>query len=359
MPRTVLIAIGGNSLIPAGEPATVATQRRHMAETCRAIADVVARGWQVVLTHGNGPQVGAALLRSERAAAEAYELPLDVCVASTQGEIGCLLQLALRQALLRRDLRYAVATVLAQVVVAPHDPAFAHPSKPIGPFYSRAEAERRQRAGWTTVEESPHGYRRVVPSPEPLEIVEEGVIGTLVNSGAIVITLGGGGIPVVRRDHELEGVEAVVDKDLASALLAIRLGVDILLISTDVDAVSLDFASPHTRRLTDVTTDELRGYAAAGQFPPGTMGPKVEAALRFVAAGGREAIVTSPDRLVAALEGHAGTHVFDSTRAGARALSLPQATEARRHGEILPLESSVPPSLRGPSTWSGEGRHDR
>lgn len=311
MPRTVLIAIGGNSLIPAGEPATVATQRRHMAETCRAIADVVARGWQVVLTHGNGPQVGAALLRSERAAAEAYELPLDVCVASTQGEIGCLLQLALRQALLRRDLRYAVATVLAQVVVAPHDPAFAHPSKPIGPFYSRAEAERRQRAGWTTVEESPHGYRRVVPSPEPLEIVEEGVIGTLVNSGAIVITLGGGGIPVVRRDHELEGVEAVVDKDLASALLAIRLGVDVLLISTDVDAISLDFASPRARQLTDVTTDELRGYAATGQFAPGTMGPKVEAALRFVAAGGREAIVTSPDQLVAALEGHAGTHVLD------------------------------------------------
>jgi carbamate kinase len=150
-----------------------------------------------------------------------------------------------------------------------------------------------------------------VPSPEPLEIVEEGVIRTLVNSGAIVITLGGGGIPVVRRDHEVEGVEAVVDKDLASALLAIRLGVDVLLISTDVDAISLDFASPHARRLTDVTADELRGYAAAGHFPSGTMGPKVEAALRFVAAGGGEAIVTSPERLVAALEGPAGTHVFD------------------------------------------------
>lgn len=311
MPRTVLIAIGGNSLIPAGEPATVATQRRHVAETCRAIADVVARGWQVVLTHGNGPQVGAALLRSERAAREAYELPLDVCVASTQGEIGCLLQRALWQALLRRDLRYSVATVLAQVVVAPYDPAFAHPTKPIGPFYSRAEAERRQRAGWTTVEEPPRGYRRVVPSPEPIEIVEEGAIRTLVDSGAIVITLGGGGIPVIRRGHELEGVEAVVDKDLASSLLAIRLGVDVLLISTDVDAIWLDFASPHARRLTDVTADELHGHAAAGQFPSGTMGPKVEAALRFVAAGGREAIVTSHDRLVEALEGHAGTHVFD------------------------------------------------
>jgi carbamate kinase len=154
-----------------------------------------------------------------------------------------------------------------------------------------------------------------VPSPEPLEIVEEGAIRTLVDSGAIVITLGGGGIPVIRRGHELEGVEAVIDKDLASALLAIRLGVDVLLISTDVDAIWLDFASSHARRLTDVTAGELRGYAAAGQFAPGTMGPKVEAVLRFVAAGGREASVTSPDRLVAALEGHAGTHVLDGVPA--------------------------------------------
>ncbi|MBI2186451.1 MAG: carbamate kinase [Acidobacteria bacterium] len=318
MRPTVLIAIGGNSLIPAGEPPTVATQRRHVAETCRAIADVAARGWRVVLTHGNGPQVGAAVLRSERAVPEAYELPLDVCVASTQGEIGYLLQQALREALLHQRLRDPVATVLAQVVVAPDDAALAHPRKPIGPFYHHAQADRRRRAGWTIVEEPPHGYRRVVPSPEPLEIVEEGAIRTLVESGAIVITLGGGGIPVIRRGQTLEGVEAVIDKDLASALLATRLGVDVLLISTDVDAISLDFASPRARRLTEVTVDDLRGHAAAGQFPPGTMGPKVEAARRFVAAGGREAIVTSPNRLVAALEGHAGTHIFDCVPPGQR-----------------------------------------
>jgi carbamate kinase len=292
MRPTVLIAIGGNSLIPAREPPTVATQRRHVAETCCAVAKVIARGWRVVLTHGNGPQVGAALLRSERTAPEAYDLPLDVCVASTQGEIGYLLQGALRQALVGRGLRHLVATLLAQVVVAPDDPAFAHPSKPIGP-----------------------GHDRVVPSPEPLEIVEEAAIRTLVDSDAIVITLGGGGIPVVRRGHDLEGVEAVVDKDLASALLAIRLGVDVLLISTDVDSVSLDFGTSQARPLADVTAEALRGYAAVGQFPPGTMGPKVEAALRFVAAGGREAVVTSPDRLLAALEGRAGTHVFDRTGA--------------------------------------------
>ena len=312
--RSVLIAIGGNSLIRAGEPATIAVQRTHVAETCRAIAGVVARGWRVVLTHGNGPQVGAALLRSERAAGDAYPLPLDVCVASTQGEIGFLLQQGLRDALRARDLRQAVATVLAQVVVSRRDAAFAQPTKPIGPFYSRSDADARRRAGWTMVEEPPHGYRRAVPSPDPLEVVEERVIRTLLDAGVIVITLGGGGIPVVPRGRRLEGVEAVVDKDLASALLALHLDVDVLLLSTDVDAISLDFAGPHARHLGDVTAEQLRGYAAAGQFPPGTMGPKVEAALRFVAGGGGEAIVTSPARLAEALDGRAGTHVVDGIR---------------------------------------------
>jgi carbamate kinase len=236
---------------------------------------------------------------------------LDVCVASTQGEIGYFLQQALRHALRGRGLHRPITTLLAQVLVAPDDPAFAHPTKPIGPFYSRAEAESRQQAGWQMVEEPPYGYRRVVPSPEPLEIIEEDAIRALVDSDAIVITLGGGGIPVVRRGDELEGVEAVVDKDLASALLAIRLGIDVFVMSTDVDAISLDFGTPQARPLTDVTADALRDYAAAGQFPAGTMGPKVEAAVRFVAAGGREAIITSPDRLVAALEWRAGTHIVD------------------------------------------------
>jgi len=320
--RSVLIAIGGNSLIRPGEAATVAFQRTHIAETCRSIAEVVARGWRVVLTHGNGPQVGAALLRSERAAGEVYTLPLDVCVASTQGEIGCLLQQGLTDAFGAADLRRPVATLLTHVVVARSDPAFEQPSKPIGPFYPRADAEARRRAGVTMVEEPPHGYRRVVPSPEPLEIVEEGVIRTLVEAGVAVIALGGGGIPVLRRGERLEGVEAVVDKDLASALLAACLRVDVLLMSTDVDAISLDFATPHARALTGVTVEALRGYAAAGQFPPGTMGPKVEAALRFVDAGGREAIVTSPDRLVAALDGRAGTHIVRGVRPAGRRAAL-------------------------------------
>lgn len=314
MQPTALIAIGGNALIRAGEPATVASQRTHVADTCRAIADVVSEGWRVVITHGNGPQVGAALLRSERAAGEAYPLPLDVCVAGTQGEIGFLLQQALGEALEARGVHRPVATVLTQVVVAPGDPGFAQPTKPIGPFYSHSETAARRALGWTMVEEPPHGYRRVVASPAPIEIVEEPVIRTLVDANIVVIALGGGGIPVVRDGHRLTGVEAVIDKDLASALLAIRLQVDRFVLSTDVDRIYLDYGNPNARGLDDVTTDELRHHAAAGHFPPGTMGPKVEAMLRFVEAGDREAIVTSYDRLGLALQGLAGTHVFATAR---------------------------------------------
>jgi carbamate kinase len=315
MQKTVLVAIGGNALLKADEPATVAAERSHVAGTCRAIADVVSEGWRVIITHGNGPQVGAALLRSERAASEAYPLPLDVCVASTQGEIGFLLQQALGAALEARGLHRAVATVLTQVLVDPADPGFADPTKPVGPFYSLADAQARRALGWTMVEEPPHGYRRVVASPEPRGIVEELVIRTLVAANVLVITLGGGGVPVVRNGHRLVGVEAVVDKDLASALLATRLNVDRFVMATDVDRVYVDYGTPAARGLGDVTTDDLRRYAAAGQFPPGTMGPKVEAALRFAEAVGRQAIVTSTDRLVAALRGRAGTCVFATATA--------------------------------------------
>lgn len=319
MQRTVLVAIGGNSLIRAGESTTIATQRVHVAETCRALAQIIADGWRVVVTHGNGPQVGAALRRSELGATDAYPLSLDMCVASTQGEIGVLLQQALRDALEERAIRRPVATVLSQVVVSPDDPAFAKPSKPIGPFYSAADAETRHRAGWTLVEEPPHGYRRAVASPAPLEIVEEPAIRALVDAGVVVIALGGGGVPVVQRGAHLEGIEAVIDKDLASALLAIRLHVDVLAMSTDVDRIYVNYARPDARGLREVNEDELRRFAADGHFPPGTMGPKVEAALRFVSAGGGEVIVTSPDRLAAALEGHEeGTHVVSDARAPRR-----------------------------------------
>jgi carbamate kinase len=308
------VAVGGNALIRAGEPVSVAGQRAHVSEICGELARVVAAGWRVVVTHGNGPQVGAALRRSELGADDAYPLSLDMCVASTQGEIGILLQQGLRGALQARAIDRPVATVLTQVVASPDDAAFLRPTKPVGAFYSAADAKSRRRAGWTLVEEPPHGYRRVVPSPEPLAIVEEPAIRALFDAGGIVIALGGGGVPVVQRDGRLEGIEAVIDKDLASALLANRLGVRALVMVTDVDRIYVNFSRPDARGLGIVPAGELRRLAADGHFPAGTMGPKVEAALRFVGARGSEAIVTSPDRLVSALEGHdEGTHVVSAT----------------------------------------------
>jgi carbamate kinase len=315
---TAVIAIGGNSLIRAGETTSVATESAHVVETCRAIAAIAARGWQLVITHGNGPQVGAALRRSELAAPEAYPLPLDVCVASTQGEIGVLLQQGLADACRTQGVARPVATVLTQVVVDPSDAAFARPTKPIGPFYSLiADAERLRRSGCTLLEQPPHGYRRVVASPEPLEVVEEPAIRALLDAGVIVVALGGGGVPVVRRDGGLHGIEAVVDKDLASALLAMRLHADVFVLSTDVEGIYLNFDRPDAKLLREVTDEELAGLTAAGHFPPGTMGPKVKAIERFLRAGGREAIVTSPDRLVAALDGRAGTRIRHARKAAA------------------------------------------
>jgi carbamate kinase len=319
MQRTVLVAIGGNSLIRAGEPISIATQRMHVRETCRALAAIISAGWRVVVTHGNGPQVGAALRRSELGAGDTYPLPLDMCVASTQGEIGVLLQQALGEALEAFGARQPIATVVTQTVVSPDDPAFGYPSKPVGPFYSLGEAERRRQAGWTMIEEAPYGYRRAVASPAPMEIVEEPAIRALMKARVVVIAAGGGGVPVARRDGRFEGVDAVVDKDLASALLATRLRVDILALCTDVDRIYLNFARADARGLGPITTDELRRLATDGHFPAGTMGPKVDASLQFIAAGGSEVIVTSPDRLVAAIEGRdQGTHVMSGARAARR-----------------------------------------
>jgi len=313
MDRTALVAIGGNSLLRAGEATSVAIESAHVAETCRALAEVVSRGWRLVVTHGNGPQVGAALRRSELAAGEVYSLPLDLCVASTQGELGILLQQGLHEACRARAVPRTVATLMTQVEVAENDHAFARPTKPIGPFYSSTDAERLRRGGWTLAEFPPHGCRRLVASPEPLEVVEVAAIRALVDAGVVAVALGGGGVPVIRHGNRFVGVEAVVDKDLASALLAIGLRVDLLVMSTDVAGIYLNFGRPDARLVNRVSVTELRKHAAAGQFPPGTMGPKVEAIVRFMAAGGSEAIVTSPDRLVEAFDGQTGTHVLQES----------------------------------------------
>lgn len=308
--KTALIAVGGNSLIRAGETGHIHEQRANARRTGKAIAQVIADGYSVVLTHGNGPQVGAALLRSERASDHAYRQPLDVCVAETQGEIGYILEQALIEEIAAAGLRTPVVTIVTQVIVAREDHAFAEPTKPIGPFMSRRDAEgARDRLGWHIVNDAARGWRRVVPSPEPLAVVEEEVIADLFRRGVVVITAGGGGIPVVRQNGALRGIEAVIDKDAVSALLASRLRVGCLVMSTDVDRVYLDYRQPEQRPLERVTAAQVRAYYAAGHFPPGSMGPKILAALRFLERGGTEAIITRDDHLACAIRGAGGTHI--------------------------------------------------
>lgn len=324
--KTILLAVGGNSLIRAGEKGTIGEQLANARRTAAEIAVLCAAGYRVVLTHGNGPQVGAALLRSERGASEVPGQPLDVCDACTQGEIGYLLEQSLETELRAAGLHVPVVTLLTQCVVSIEDPAMLRPTKPVGPFYSQGEAEaRRRQYGWAIVEDASRGFRRVVPSPEPLEIVELEVIRDLVERNVLVIACGGGGIPVMWNDGTLRGVEAVIDKDRASALLAAQLGVDLFAISTDTDFVYLDYKKPAQRPLRKINADELQSYLEAGHFPPGNMGPKVESVLRFLRGGGKEAIITSCDHLREAVGGEAGTHIFRDQRS--LQVNVPLGTE--------------------------------
>lgn len=311
MPQTALIAVGGNSLIRAGQRGTIDEQLANAHATARCIVQMVKRGWRIVITHGNGPQVGATLLRSERAASEVYTLPLDVCVAATQSEIGYLIQRAMEFELREIGLLTPVMTVLTQVRIDPADPAFGKPTKPIGPFYSRAEAEEKeQRLGWNMVEDPARGFRRVVPSPEPAEVFERDIIRKILDLDMIVIAVGGGGIPVIETDgYRVTGAEAVIDKDRASALLANDIKADLFVISTDADAVYLDYRTPTQRSVGRASAADMEHWLAEGQFPPGSMGPKVEAAIHYLRGGGKEVIITSYEALLDALDGKAGTHV--------------------------------------------------
>jgi len=311
MAKTALLAVGGNSLIRAGEKGTVPEQLANARRTAAAVRDLIELGYRLVLTHGNGPQVGAQLLRSERASDVVYSQTLDVCGAASQGEIGYLLAQSLHNELSASGLNIPVACMVTQTVVSADDPAMQHPTKPIGPFYSRADAqEKRRTLGWSIVEDAARGYRRVVPSPEPLEILEFDLIRELVDGGALVVSTGGGGIPVVRENGSLRGVEAVIDKDRASAVLASQLGVDLFAISTDTDYVYLNYKKPGQTPLLQVTTTDLQAHLAAGHFPPGNMGPKVESVLAFLRRGGREAVITSFELLADAVRGKAGTHIL-------------------------------------------------
>jgi carbamate kinase len=297
---TTVVALGGNAVLRAGDRGTAAEQRARIRETCVALAPVL--DGEVVLTHGNGPQVGNELLRQERAAAEAPPLPLYLAVAQTQAEIGALLATELA-AVGRR-----AACLLTHVLVSEDDPAFERPSKPVGPFYKRSRARALEdERGWTMVEDAGRGWRRTVPSPAPLEIVELELVRALLATGAVAIACGGGGIPVVRSDGRLDGIDAVIDKDRASALLAVELGAERLLILTDVPALMRDFGSAREQPIAELTVEEAERLLP--ELPRGSMGPKVEAAVAFVRAKGHEALITSPESISDALAGAAGTRV--------------------------------------------------
>jgi len=309
--RSVVVAIGGNALLPPGDAGDLAAMQRRVQETAKVLADLADDAdVRLAVTHGNGTQVGQLLLQTEEARGKTPPSPLDVLVAETQAQIGYLLQQALGSELARRGRPNGVATLVTQVIVDAEDPAFRDPTKFVGPTIpTETEAMIKRARGWQLRADARGGWRRVVPSPRPLQIVEVHAIRALLEAGQVVIAAGGGGVPVVRQGDRLVGVEAVVDKDLASAVLARDIGAERLVLATDVDRVALDFKKPGQRFLDRMTVKEARHYLREGQFPPGSMGPKVEAAAEFVENGGKEAVITSLARLREALDGAAGTRI--------------------------------------------------
>ena len=309
--KSAVIAIGGNSLVIDPRHQTVQDQYLAAQVTCRHVARLITSGIDVAMTHGNGPQVGFILLRSDLAKACIHEVPLDSCVADTQGAIGYFLQQALQNELDRLKCSRQVVSIVTRVLVDPADVAFESPSKPICPFYSESDARRlEQEQGWSVREDSLHQWRRVVPSPLPVEIIEVDAVKALMERHFIVVTAGGGGIPVVRQeDGDLVGISAVVDKDRSSALLATELDADLLLISTAVEKVALSFGTPEQRDLERITVSEAMRFMSEGQFGAGSMLPKVEAAVQFLRSGGKAAIITSPEHILESVEGRAGTWI--------------------------------------------------
>ena len=312
MNKRAVVAIGGNSLIKDKDHQSVEDQYLAAAETDDHIANLIADGWQIVITHGNGPQVGFIMRRSELAAHELHEVPLEVCVADTQGAIGYALQQNLLHDFRRLGIDRQVVTIVTQVEVDKDDPAFGSPNKPIGSFLDEDTARtREQENGWICVEDAGRGWRRVVASPQPIGIVEVDVIRTLLDNDVVVIAAGGGGIPVVRDDNgDLRGVAAVIDKDRASALLANLIGADTYVISTAVEKVALHWGTDRQEWIDTMTLAEAKAYLAEGtHFAGGSMAPKIEAVVTFLEGGGQEAIITNPDNLERAMAGETGTRI--------------------------------------------------
>jgi carbamate kinase len=315
MDRLTVVSLGGNAILPPDKVGTIENQFAVTRETMQQVLDLV-RSRRVVITHGNGPIVGNILIRNEAARDQVPPMPLDVCGADSQGGLGYMLQQTLQNLLRAEGDTRGVTTVITQVVVDPNDPGFRNPTKPIGPFYTETQAHEFERTkGWRLVQDSGRGWRRVVPSPKPKRIVEMKAIRALYESGNVVIAAGGGGIPVIEEPNgTIRGVEAVIDKDLASVVLGLELGAETLLIVTAVDRVALDFNKPTRRWIDRMSLAEASRNLVEGQFPAGSMGPKIEAAIWFLKEGGRDVCITSPEKIRDALEGNAGTWI---THAGA------------------------------------------
>jgi carbamate kinase len=311
MAKTLVVALGGNAITRPGEAGTIPQQFVHTGETLGHLIPLFRSDARIVITHGNGPQIGNILIRVEEGERRVPRLPLDTCISDSQGGMGYMIQRLACELFRRYGIERSAATIITQALVNEDDPELTHPTKPIGPFYSGAEIEtiRREKRHWQVREVEPGRWRRVVPSPRPVRILEEKAIARLVEAGVVVIACGGGGIPVAWRDGHLAGVEGVIDKDLASSLLARDLGAEKLIIVTSVERVALGYGQAGQRWLDTMTLPEAREYLARGEFPAGSMGPKVQAAIEFVEHGGRECIITSAEQTARALCGKAGTHV--------------------------------------------------
>ena len=309
--KLIVIALGGNALLQRSQKGTFDDQYANVQKTAKKIADLTERGYRIVITHGNGPQVGATLLRHEAGKNLVPPFPLDACGAETQGFIGYMIQQALRNELKSRGIDKYVVTVVTRVIVDQHDQAFERPTKPVGPFYSKEDADqlKLKMPNITIKEDAGRGYRRVVPSPDPKVIAERAAIRTLVEAGFIVVCSGGGGIPIVEEGSQARGVEAVIDKDLAGQRLATLIQANIFVILTDVDGAYVDYGTPKQELIKEVTTGKLQRYMEQGQFKEGSMAPKVLAAMRFVESGGERAVIAELGKLTEALEGGSGTQV--------------------------------------------------
>lgn len=309
MNKKILIALGGNAIITEKQTGTYSEQLESVSITAKLLSDLIAENYSIVIAHGNGPQVGNLLLQHAAAKDQVPELPMDICGAQSQGQIGYLIQQQIKNELLSRDIQKDVCTVVTQTAVSASDPAFENPTKPVGPFYSKEEIEKKD--GFIFKEDAGRGYRRIVASPQPIEILEFNIIKKLYESGNIVISGGGGGVPVVKKENKYFGVEAVIDKDKSSALLARDLQVDMFVILTGVKQVSLNFNTPQQQDIAQMTVLQAQKYCEEGHFAPGSMLPKIEAAIWFAKETGKKTLITSPDSLQEALDGKTGTFVVD------------------------------------------------